>query len=207
MADVVGYSRLMGEDETGALRRLKTFRAEIVDPVLSRHGGRLVDAAGDSLLIEFSSVVDAVEAAIALQQGFTRANAPLPPDKRLEYRIGVNIGDVIVQERALYGDGVNVAARLQSAGRSGGPLPLARSGRTGAGQDRGRLRRPWPADRQEHRQTDRRVCAVVGGDRVIARGGGLGAARTAALAQVGGDRRRGDCAGRRGWRIFLPSRP
>jgi len=126
MADIVGFSRLMGEDEPGTLRRLRAYRAELVDPLIARHVGRLVDAAGDSLLIEFSSVVDAVEAAIALQQGLARANAALAPGKRLEYRIGVNIGDVIVQNRALYGDGVNVAARLQALAAPGG-LCLSRA--------------------------------------------------------------------------------
>src|ERR1700722_5276035 len=105
MADVVGYSRHMGEDEPGTLRRLNAYRAQHIAPVIAEQGGRIVDSAGDSLLIEFSSVVDAVEAAIALQQALARANASLAAEKRLEYRIGVNIGDVIVQERALFGDG------------------------------------------------------------------------------------------------------
>jgi len=126
MADVVGYSRLMGDDEPGTLRRLNGYRARHIAPIIAERGGRLVDAAGDSLLIEFSSVVDAVEAAIALQQALARANAALAPEKRLEYRIGVNIGDVIVQERALFGDGVNVAARLQALAAPGG-LCLSRA--------------------------------------------------------------------------------
>ena len=126
MADVVGYSRLMGDDEPGTLRRLISYRTQQIAPVIAERGGRIVDAAGDSLLIEFSSVVDAVEAAIALQQALARANAALAPEKRLEYRIGVNIGDVIVQERALFGDGVNVAARLQALAAPGG-LCLSRA--------------------------------------------------------------------------------
>jgi class 3 adenylate cyclase len=126
MADVVSYSRHMGEDEPGTLRRLNNYRAQHIAPVIAGRGGRIVDSAGDSLLIEFTSVVDAVEAAIALQQALARANAALAPDKRLEYRIGVNIGDVIVQERALFGDGVNVAARLQALAAPGG-LCLSRA--------------------------------------------------------------------------------
>jgi class 3 adenylate cyclase len=126
MADVVGYSRLMGEDEPGTLRRLNSYRTQHIAPVIALRGGRIVDATGDSLLIEFSSVVDAVEAAIGVQQMLARANAALAPEKRLEYRIGVNIGDVIVQERALFGDGVNVAARLQALAAPGG-LCLSRA--------------------------------------------------------------------------------
>jgi class 3 adenylate cyclase len=126
MADVVGYSRLMGDDEPGTLRRLNSYRAQHIAPVVAERGGRIVDATGDSLLIEFSSVVDAVEAAIGMQQMLAQANAALAPQKRLEYRIGVNIGDVIVQERALFGDGVNVAARLQALAAPGG-LCLSRA--------------------------------------------------------------------------------
>jgi class 3 adenylate cyclase len=126
MADVVGYSRLMGEDEPGTLRRLNLYRTQHIAPVITQRGGRIVDAAGDSLLIEFSSIVDAVDAAIGLQQALARANAALAPEKRLEYRVGVNIGDVIVQERALFGNGVNVAARLQALAAPGG-LCLSRA--------------------------------------------------------------------------------
>ncbi len=126
MADVVGYSRLMGEDEPGTLRRLNSYRVQHFAPLVALRGGRIVDATGDSLLIEFSSVVDAVEAAIGMQQTLAKANSALAPEKRLEYRIGVNIGDVIVQERALFGDGVNVAARLQALAVPGG-LCLSRA--------------------------------------------------------------------------------
>lgn len=114
VADVVGYSRLMGADEAGTLRALTRLRADFIDPTISAHGGRVVNAAGDSLLVEFSSVVDATLCAIALQQGFSERNRELPESKRILYRIGVNIGDVIVQDRALFGDSVNVAARLQA---------------------------------------------------------------------------------------------
>jgi len=119
MADVVGYSRLMGADEAGALRRLKACRAAVA-PTVARFNGRLVDATGDSLLMEFSSVVDAVEAAVAIQQALSLENAGLAAERRLELRLGVNIGDVIVENGALYGDGVNVAARLQALAPAGG---------------------------------------------------------------------------------------
>ena len=126
MADVVGYSRLMGEDEPGTLRRLKRFALAHRRPRHLRARRPSRRRRGRQPAHRFSSVVDAVEAAIALQQALARANAPLAAEKRLEYRIGVNIGDVIVQERALFGDGVNVAARLQALAAPGG-LCLSRA--------------------------------------------------------------------------------
>jgi class 3 adenylate cyclase len=125
LADVVGYSRLMGADEAGALRRLKALRGS-VGRTVARCNGRLVDATGDSLLMEFASVVDAVEAAVAIQQTLALENAGVASERRLNLRIGVNIGDVIVENGALYGDGVNVAARLQALAPPGG-LCLSRA--------------------------------------------------------------------------------
>jgi class 3 adenylate cyclase len=125
MADVVGYSRLMGKDEAGALRRLKACRAAVA-PAIAGFDGRLVDATGDSLLMEFPSIVDAVEAAVAIQQTLGGENAGVAAERRLELRLGVNIGDVIVENGALYGDGVNVAARLQALAPTGG-LCLSRA--------------------------------------------------------------------------------
>ena len=120
MADVVGYSRMMGEDEAGTLRRLTQYRSELIDPTIANHRGRIVNAIGDSLLLEFGSVTDATLCAIALQQSLADRNAALAEPKRIAFRMGVNIGDVIVQNRSLFGDSVNVAARLQVLAEPGG---------------------------------------------------------------------------------------
>jgi class 3 adenylate cyclase len=120
VADVVGYSRMMGDDEAGTLAALTRYRREFVDPAILEHRGRIVKTTGDGLLLEFASVVDAVRCAIALQQGMAEINGGLPDSRRMTFRIGVNIGDVIVQDRDLFGDGVNVAARLQAFAEPGG---------------------------------------------------------------------------------------
>ncbi len=117
--DVVGYSRLMGRDEQGTLARLKDHRAA-TDPIGDRHGGRIVGTAGDGLLIEFPSVVEAVTAAIEVQTVMTARNADLPDDDKMLYRIGINLGDVLVDGDDIYGDGVNVAARLEALAEPGG---------------------------------------------------------------------------------------
>src|SRR5882672_4545514 len=113
-ADVVAYSRLMGLDENGTLARLKAHRAERLEPTLARHGGRLVKLTGDGALVEFPSAVDALNAAIAFQQAVTEANRDQPEDTRIVFRIGLHLGDLIVEGEDLYGDGVNVAARLEA---------------------------------------------------------------------------------------------
>jgi class 3 adenylate cyclase len=120
MADVVGYSRMMGEDEAGTLRRLTQYRSEFIDPTITKHGGRIVNAIGDSLLLEFGSVIDATLCAIELQASLGDRNAAVTEPKRIAFRMGVNIGDVIVQNRSLFGDSVNVAARLQELAEPGG---------------------------------------------------------------------------------------
>ena len=119
-ADVVGYSRLMGANEVGTLRALKALRGEVVEPALTAHGGRVVKLTGDGILIEFASAVDAVASAVEVQRAMARRNADVPPERRIEYRAGVNIGDVIVDEKDIYGDGVNVAARLEALAEPGG---------------------------------------------------------------------------------------
>src|SRR6201984_2598057 len=111
-ADVAGYSRLMGVDEEGTHERLKAHLREVVDPKIKEHRGRTVKNTGDGLLTEFPSVVDAVRCAVEVQRGMTRRNADFPAEARIEFRIGVNLGDVIVEEHDIFGDGVNVAARL-----------------------------------------------------------------------------------------------
>src|SRR5215469_6864338 len=112
-ADVVGFSRLMGEDETGTHEALGELR-QAVDPLIAANGGRIVGTAGDSLLAEFASVVDAVNCAVEMQRASRGINDPLPPERRLELRIGVNLGDVIVDGDDIFGDGVNIAARLEA---------------------------------------------------------------------------------------------
>lgn len=119
-ADVVGYSRLMGLDEEGTLEQLKEHRRALFDPKIVEHRGRLVKTTGDGLLVEFASVVDAVRCAVDVQRGMAERNAGVDPGRRLDFRIGINVGDVIIDDDDIYGDGVNVAARLESLAEPGG---------------------------------------------------------------------------------------
>src|SRR6266513_3467689 len=118
-ADVVGYSRLMGENEAGTLEALKAVRADFVDSKITQQQGRIVKLTGDGMLVEFRSVVNAVRCAAEIQRGMRDRNADLPQDRRIEFRIGVNLGDVIVEGDDIFGDGVNVAARLESLAEPG----------------------------------------------------------------------------------------
>ena len=119
-ADVVGYSRLMRADEAGALAQLKVLRKELVDPILAAHRGRIVKLMGDGALVEFGSVVHAVECAVEIQRALAERNADVPDNQRIQFRIGINAGDVIVEADDLYGDCVNVAARLEGIADPGG---------------------------------------------------------------------------------------
>src|SRR5712664_1766676 len=118
-ADVYGYSRLMGGDEEATLVTLTAHR-KIIDSLIEQHHGRFVNSAGDSVLAEFASVVEAVNCAVDIQTALKAENARLPPERRMEFRIGVNLGDVMVEGDQIYGDGVNVAARLESLAEPGG---------------------------------------------------------------------------------------
>src|SRR5215469_12293232 len=118
-ADVFGYSRLMGQNEEATLRTLSAFR-KIIDGLIDQLHGRFVNSAGDSVLVEFASVVNAVQCAVDIQTALKAENARLPTDRRMEFRIGVNLGDVMVEGEQIYGDGVNVAARLESLAEPGG---------------------------------------------------------------------------------------
>src|SRR5258708_13912421 len=118
-ADAYGYSRLMGEDEAATFRTLTAHR-KIIDGLIECHHGRFVGSAGDSVLAEFASVVNAVECAREIQSTLKAENASLPPERRMEFRIGINLGDVIVDGAQIYGDGINVAARLESLAEPGG---------------------------------------------------------------------------------------
>jgi TolB-like protein len=119
-ADVAGYSRLMGEDEAGTLARLRTVRRDLIDPKVAEHKGRIVKTTGDGILVEFPSVVEAVACAVGVQREMARKNCPIPPDSRIVFRIGINLGDVIVEDGDIHGDGVNVAARLEALAEPGG---------------------------------------------------------------------------------------
>jgi adenylate cyclase len=121
-ADVAGYSRLMGEDEEGTLAALKAIRRELGDPKIKEHRGRIVKTTGDGLLVEFASVVDAVRCAAEVQREMALRNASVPATRRIEFRMGINLGDIIIDEHDIYGDGVNVAARLEALAEPGGVL-------------------------------------------------------------------------------------
>jgi len=118
-ADVKGYSRLMGEDEKGTVHMLKAYK-ELMAGLIQHHHGRLVDTTGDNLMAEFASVVDAVECAVEIQKELKTRNADLPENRRMEFRLGVNLGDVIEDGEKILGDGVNIAARLESLADAGG---------------------------------------------------------------------------------------
>ena len=119
-ADVAGYSRLIGADEGGTLERIKALRGELLDPKIAECRGRLVRTTGDGLLIEFGSVVDALRCAVEVQREMTGRNTGVPPDSRIEFRIGINMGDIVVEDGDIFGDGVNVAARLEGLAEPGG---------------------------------------------------------------------------------------
>jgi len=119
-ADVAGYSRLMGKDESGTLAALKALRVEVVDPAIASHGGRIVKTTGDGLLLEFPSVVNAVRCAVEVQTAMAAKVADVPEDRRIAFRVGINIGDIIIDGDDIFGDGVNVAARLQEIAAPGG---------------------------------------------------------------------------------------
>ena len=119
-ADVAGYSRLIGADEEGTLDRLRSIRAEVIDPKIAARRGRLVKTTGDGLLVEFGSVVDALRCATELQQAMAERNAGTSVAEKIEFRIGINMGDVVVEDGDIFGDGVNVAARLEGLAEPGG---------------------------------------------------------------------------------------
>jgi adenylate cyclase len=133
-ADVAGYSRLIGADEAGTLERLRALRRELLDPKIVEHRGRLVKTTGDGLLVEFGSVVDALRCAAEVQREMTGRNAGVPPDNRIEFRIGINVGDIVVEDGDIFGDGVNVAARLEGLAEPGGICVSARVQEDAAGK-------------------------------------------------------------------------
>jgi TolB-like protein/class 3 adenylate cyclase/Tfp pilus assembly protein PilF len=134
VADVAGYSRLIEADEEGTLGRLKALRAEVIEPKIGEHRGRLVKTTGDGLLVEFASVVDALRCAAEMQATMAEGNIALPSTRRIDFRIGINMGDVVVEDGDIFGDGVNVAARLESLAEPGGICVSARMQEDAAGR-------------------------------------------------------------------------
>src|SRR5499427_5748698 len=118
-ADVAGYSRMMGADEEGTLERLKAHRRELIDPKIAEHHGRIVKTTGDGMLVEFASVVDAVRCAVDVQTAMPERNTAVPPEQRITFRVGINLGDVIIEGDDIHGDGVNIAARLEAMAEPG----------------------------------------------------------------------------------------
>src|SRR6266852_2970514 len=118
-ADVAGYSRMMGADEEGTLAALKACRRELIDPKIAEHRGRIVKTTGDGALVEFASAVDAVRCAMEIQRAIAERNAAIPKDRRIEFRIGINVGDVIIEKADIYGDGVNSDGRIEGIDKAG----------------------------------------------------------------------------------------
>jgi class 3 adenylate cyclase len=139
-ADVAGYSRLMGEDEEGTLERLKAHRRQLIDPKIKEHNGRIVKTTGDGLLAEFASVVDAVRSAAEVQRGMLDREPDIADEQRIRFRIGINLGDVIADGDDIFGDGVNVAARLETLAEPGGVCV------SGTVRDHIRGKLPYPFD-------------------------------------------------------------
>ena len=150
-ADVVGYSRLMGEDEAGTHARLKALRKDFIEPKIAECRGRMVKLTGDGALVEFASVVDAVQCAVEVQQSIALHNADLEPKHRIEFRVGINLGDVIIDGDDIYGDGVNVAARLEGLAPAGRRLHRGRRPSDGPRPARSRIRGSGRAAGEEHR--------------------------------------------------------
>ena len=133
-ADIAGYSRLIGADEEGTLARLRAHRRELIDLKIAEHRGRLVKTTGDGLLVEFASIVDALRCATEVQAAMTERNAAVPADSRIEFRVGINVGDIVVEDGDIFGDGVNVAARLEGLADPGGICVSARVQEDAAGR-------------------------------------------------------------------------
>src|SRR5882762_8248666 len=133
-ADVAGYSRLIEVDEEGTLARFNSIRADLVDPKIAQHRGRIVKSTGDGFLAEFSSVIDALRCATEVQAAITLRNDAVPADLRIEWRIGINVGDIVVEAGDIFGDGVNIAARLEGLAEPGGICVSARVREDAAGK-------------------------------------------------------------------------
>src|SRR5438874_3718942 len=135
-ADVAGYSRLMGIDEEGTLADLKGHLRAVVNPKITEHRGRIVKTTGDGMLVEFASIVDAVRCAVDIQRQMAERNIAIPAERRIEFRVGLNVGDIIIDDKDIYGDGVNIAARLENLAAPGRDLRQPCRARSGARQTR-----------------------------------------------------------------------
>jgi adenylate cyclase len=149
-ADVVGYSRMMATDEEGTLARLNAHRREFLEPTVAAHRGRIVKRTGDGMLVEFGSAVDAIRCAALTQEGMAKRNEGVPPDRRIELRIGIHIGDIIIEEGDIFGDGVNIAARLEAIAQPGGISISEDAWRQVKGKGRRRIRRYRRAKPEEY---------------------------------------------------------
>jgi len=165
VSDVVGYSRLAGADEDRTLSRLRGLRSDLIDPAIAAHHGRIVKRTGDGSLVEFRSVVDAVRCAIEVQNGMVERNAGLPQERRIDFRIGIHLGDVVEESDGdLMGDGVNIAARLEaSPNRARSVCPSRLMAGEGAARSRGHRSRPDAA--QEHRRAGQGLFAAKSASR------------------------------------------
>jgi class 3 adenylate cyclase len=149
VSDIVGYSRLAGADEDRILARLRTLRSDLIDPTIAVHRGRIVKRTGDGSIVEFRSIVDAVRCAVEIQNGLIERNAGVPEDRRIEFRVGIHVGDVVEESDGdLMGDGVNIAARLQGVAKD---LPVRASLLAGQGTARTGGDRSRQDVAQEHR--------------------------------------------------------
>ena len=155
VADVVGYSRLAGADEDRTLSRLRGLRSDLIDPAIDAHHGRIVKRTGDGSLIEFRSVVDAVRCAIEVQNGMIERNSGLPPERRIEFRVGIHLGDVVEESDGdLMGDGVNIAARLEGIAEPGAICLSEQAYWQVKCAARSQVSRSRPDAAQEHRRAD-----------------------------------------------------
>ena len=185
-ADMVGYSRLIGLDDAGTLRRLRTLRRALIDPAIREHGGRVVQTGGDSLLVVFDSIDGAVRCAIKVQQQVPVYDGDQPPDRRIRFRIGINIGDVIPHGTDLHGDGVNIAARLEAECPVGG-ICVSRTVRDHVhGRSIWRSRPIGAADAEEHRAAGGGFCPAARSGRRGARANAIRAAGAQSLSRATG---------------------
>jgi class 3 adenylate cyclase len=196
IADVVGYTRLMERDDAGTFARLRSIRDEVVDASIASHGGRIVKTAGDGLLAEFPSALAALRASIEIQRQMAARNDGQAADARIDYRIGINLGDIMVDGDDIAGDGVNVASRLESLAEPGGICVASGVREQGAWPARCPMDRWRRAIGQEHRTTDPHLSRGVDEQRLVSSGAWRCSARAASkpARMVGGvERRVADC--------------
>ena len=161
-ADVAGYSRLVGADDEGTLAQWKAHFRELIEPKIAEHHGRIVRITGDGLLVEFVSVIAALKCAVEVQHRMGERNIDVPQEKRIEFRMGINVGDIIIDGTDMWGDGVNLAARLEALSQPGGICVSGRVQEDADGRTRYRLRGYGRAAAQEHRAADAGLSRATG---------------------------------------------